>query len=341
MSTSCLRSINVKLFSTFKYLNLKMPYYAVAKGRTPGIFMNWADCETQVKGFAGARYKKFNTAVDAEKFIITESGKKVSQKNNKTKSIKEKPNDEHLPSFQASENNIPVKTAKKRTSKVSENHINSDEDFDDLNSVLMKQMDDIEKRLKGFEKNVDKIINKGTKAEKKSILIDPPQPKKHKSGNVQFVEDQDGYVQVYTDGACSSNGKNGARAGIGVYWADGHPLNVSEPVTGRATNNCGEIQAATCAMKLALQNGIKKLAINTDSQFLINSVTKWMSGWKAKGWKLRSGEPVKNETDFKALDKLQNKLLIKWNYVEAHRGVHGNEMADQLAKAGATKYMNI
>lgn len=83
---------------------------------------------------------------------------------------------------------------------------------------------------------------------------------------------------MFTDGACSSNGKNGARAGIGVYWADDHPLNASEPVIGRATNNCGEIQAATCAIKLALQNNIEKLAINTDSQFLINSVTKWMPG---------------------------------------------------------------
>lgn len=61
-------------------------------------------------------------------------------------------------------------------------------------------------------------------------------------------------------------------------------------------------------------------------------------GWKRKGWKLASGEPVKNEKDFKELDSLQHKLNVKWNYVEAHRGVYGNEMADQLAKAGAAMY---
>lgn len=63
-----------------------------------------------------------------------------------------------------------------------------------------------------------------------------------------------------------------------------------------------------------------------------------ISGWKRKGWKLKSGEPVKNVIDFKELDILQKKLNVKWNYVEAHRGVYGNEMADQLAKAGAAMY---
>ncbi|KAG6455606.1 ribonuclease H1-like [Manduca sexta] len=150
--------------------------------------------------------------------------------------------------------------------------------------------------------------------------------------------DNDGFVDVYTDGACSSNGRSEARAGYGVYWGDNHPLNTSEPVSGRATNNRGEIQAATKAIKQALDNGVTKLAINTDSKFLINSATKWMPGWKQQGWKLQSGEPVKNERDFKELDRVQHKLQVKWNYVGAHSGVHGNEMADQLAKEGASKY---
>lgn len=88
----------------------------------------------------------------------------------------------------------------------------------------------------------------------------------------------DDYVHVYTDGACSSNGRSGARAGLGVYWGDGHPLNVSEPVSGRATNNTGEIQAATRAIRQAQEHGVEKLAINTDSKFLIKSATEWMPG---------------------------------------------------------------
>lgn len=265
---------------------LKMPFYAVAKGRTTGIFMTWPDCEAQVKGFPGARYKKFDSVVSAQDFITANGG---SSNNSKSK----KPSD-HSKSFSSTSNNLKKSTSSsstvqsnnvakelKRKSEFSEGYARENDsdysdDSDDLNTIITKQMDDIEKRLKTFEKGVDKIYKKGTK---KTILIEPPQNKRRKtSGGDEFDIDSEGYVQVYTDGACSANGRSGARAGLGVFWGDGHPLNVSEPVSGRATNNCGEIQASTKAIKLALQNGIQKLAINTDSKFVINSVTKWMPG---------------------------------------------------------------
>lgn len=56
------------------------------------------------------------------------------------------------------------------------------------------------------------------------------------------------------------------------------------------------------------------MCINTDSHFVINSITMWVPGWKRKGWKLANGEPVKNEIDFKALDRLysDDSMEIKW-----------------------------
>ncbi|KAG7304326.1 hypothetical protein JYU34_011265 [Plutella xylostella] len=260
-----------------------MPFYAVAKGRTPGIFMSWGDCEAQVKGFSGARYKKFDSIDSAQEFITKESGgsiggAKAPAKNSRSSFTK--------PSTANTNLKRPYSTGANNNSTGSKKH------------------------------------SRHTKRRDYS----------------RVKKDADGYVQVYTDGACSANGRSGARAGLGVYWGDGHELNASEPVSGRATNNCGEIQAATWAIKQALQNGIKQLAINTDSQFVINAVTKWMPGWKKKGWKLASGEPVKNEKDFKELDSVQSKIAVKWVYVEAHKGIHGNEMADQLAKDGASRY---
>lgn len=118
--------------------------------------------------------------------------------------------------------------------------------------------------------------------------------------------------------------------------------NEASPVDGPPTNNRGEIQAATKAIELSSKNGIKKLCINTDSHFLIRSVTQWMKKWKSNGWKLSSGEPVKNEQDFRALDRLlvsNPELDIKWSYVPAHKGILGNERADTLAKQGAKKYV--
>ena len=43
-------------------------FYAVRNGRVPGVYMTWADCEKQVKGFGGAIYKSFPT--EALRFIL-------------------------------------------------------------------------------------------------------------------------------------------------------------------------------------------------------------------------------------------------------------------------------
>uniref|UniRef100_A0A182LUJ3 RNase H type-1 domain-containing protein n=1 Tax=Anopheles culicifacies TaxID=139723 RepID=A0A182LUJ3_9DIPT len=152
-----------------------------------------------------------------------------------------------------------------------------------------------------------------------------------------FKKDSDGFVQVYTDGSCEGNGTSRAAAGIGVYFDEGHPLNTARPVTGRATNNTGEIQAATRAIQLARENGVDRLAINTDSKFLIDSATKWVPGWKQNDWTLSGGGPVKNKTDFVALDRELSRgdVKVKWNHVDAHRGNLGNERADQLARKGS------
>ena len=65
----------------------------------------------------------------------------------------------------------------------------------------------------------------------------------------------DGWVQVYTDGACLDNGTEAARAGVGVWWGPGH-----------RTNNVAEIQAICLAITQAVHTNIRKLQINTDSR---------------------------------------------------------------------------
>lgn len=59
---------------------------------------------------------------------------------------------------------------------------------------------------------------------------------------------------------------------------------------------------------------MKKLCINTDSQFVVLSITMWVPNWKRKNWKLADGGRVKNATDFKELDRLYNddSMEIKW-----------------------------
>lgn len=142
-------------------------------------------------------------------------------------------------------------------------------------------------------------------------------------------------LHVYTDGACSNNGglHGTPKAAIGVYWGPNHPMNVSERLAGRQTNNRAEIHAAIRAMQQARNVGSRNLTIYTDSSFLINSVTKWMNGWIKKGWKLSDGQAVKNKEDFLELLKAAEGLRIKWVHVRGHSGVAGNEEADRLAVA--------
>lgn len=101
--------------------------------------------------------------------------------------------------------------------------------------------------------------------------------------------------------------------------------------------------AAVYAIKKAKEIGIEKLCIATDSQFLISSIEKWIRGWKRNGWKTSSGQAVKNYDEFIELDKLleDKSVNIKWVHVKGHKGIHGNEMADKLARDGAEKYRTL
>nr|XP_001810667.2 PREDICTED: ribonuclease H1 [Tribolium castaneum] len=204
--------------------------------------------------------------------------------------------------------------------------------------LLKNEMIDIKKELvkaeslfpKSFQlncKNTDQCDSKN---------INSPPAKKTR---YDFSRHGD-YVTVYTDGACENNGREGAKAGIGVWFGDNHPLNVSKPVKGKATNNAAEIQACICAVQIARDNGIKKLQIITDSQFTINAMTKWIKSWKKNNWKLSSSKnPVKNKTDFQELDKLCEGLDVQWQHVAGHSGIKGNECADMLAREGAKLYV--
>nr|CAH7768188.1 unnamed protein product [Callosobruchus chinensis] len=138
------------------------------------------------------------------------------------------------------------------------------------------------------------------------------QPDETDSGVAAFQKSGD-YVIVYTDGACSNNGKPGAKAGIGVWFGDNHNMNISKPVEGRATNNTAEIQACLAALEALKGCGVKKVELHTDSQFTLNSITLWIHRWKKGGWKTSTGKPVKNKEDFvKLYDCVSQFDDIRW-----------------------------
>jgi len=129
---------------------------------------------------------------------------------------------------------------------------------------------------------------------KPEIEIKKKKPIRSHQSSLKF-QVMDDYTQVYTDGSCLNNGKEGARAGVGVWWGKGHTFNLSQRVVGhRQTNNVVEIQAASLAIRQAMRAKINKLEVNTHSQMLINCAQS-MIKWNKNGWKTVTGQDEKNK----------------------------------------------
>merc|ERR1712098_889983 len=133
-----------------------------------------------------------------------------------------------------------------------------------------------------------------------------------KSKSAEFSVDSNGFTEAYIDGKCQFMGKNGQKAGLGVWWGEGHTLNTSKAVTGeKLSKNASGVQAATEAVRLAGKEGIKKLMIHTDSQFLINC-SGWIAGWKKKELMAMDKELTDNEG-----------LEVKWSLTKGKEGNKG------------------
>ena len=137
--------------------------------------------------------------------------------------------------------------------------------------------------------------------------------------------------KIYTDGACSGNPGPGGWGTV-IYYHDSsvHELGGSERQT---TNNRMEMQAAIAGLQFLEQSGqTSAIALYTDSEYVKNGITKWIQGWKNKGWKTSTGKPVLNQDLWEILDELNSKQ-VEWRYVRGHTGDVGNERCDTIARA--------
>ncbi|BAY22715.1 ribonuclease H [Calothrix sp. NIES-2100] len=139
---------------------------------------------------------------------------------------------------------------------------------------------------------------------------------------------------IYTDGACTGNPGPGGW-GVVVYFSDGSIHEIGG-ASDHTTNNKMEMQAAIAALQFLQTSGQNQpITLYTDSEYLINSVTKWIKGWKKKGWKKADGKPVQNQDLLETLDEL-NSYIVKWEYVRGHSGNIGNERCDVIARTFAS-----
>ena len=149
------------------------------------------------------------------------------------------------------------------------------------------------------------------------------------------IDDFNPEYYVYTDGACSNNGKQNALAGIGIFFGIDDIRNKSHKIKGKQTNNTAELSAIIETYNIIKEdiiNGIK-IAIVSDSKYAIRCVTSYGSKCYKKNWDVNipNKELVKN-----AYEIYKNKLNIKFIYIKAHtnnKDIHsiGNYNADKLA----------
>ncbi|MBF2063346.1 MAG: ribonuclease HI [Calothrix sp. C42_A2020_038] len=138
---------------------------------------------------------------------------------------------------------------------------------------------------------------------------------------------------IYTDGACTGNPGPGGW-GVVVYFDDGSVHEMGDGCR-QTTNNRMEMQAAIAALQYLEASGQSyPVTLYTDSEYLINCVTKWVKSWKNKGWKKADGKPVQNQDLLEILDEL-NSRKVRWEHVRGHAGNIGNERCDTIARAFA------
>jgi len=157
----------------------------------------------------------------------------------------------------------------------------------------------------------------------------------------------DGFVVVYTDGACRDNQDRAKRvAGVGAFWGEQHPFNISEPLNGcEQSNNRAELTAVIRALQLE----VRAVEVRSDSTYVVDGINKRLAKWKRQGFATKTGM-VKNHDLWKILDGLlsaRERISWKITKVRGHASARevregkvdsmdkeGNDWADALAVAG-------
>lgn len=103
------------------------------------------------------------------------------------------------------------------------------------------------------------------------------------------------------------------------------------------TNNIGELTAVLELLRATAHTG-EDLVVECDSRYVIDAITKWMAGWKRKGWKKADGKPVLNRELMEALDSEMQGRQVRFEWVKGHAGHPLNEAADVRANGAARAF---
>jgi ribonuclease HI len=150
-------------------------------------------------------------------------------------------------------------------------------------------------------------------------------------------------MRVFTDGACSSNGRPGAKAGYAAWFPDNQALSVSAriPAGEPQTNQRAELSAIHRAVVVLEERGFRDedVVIYTDSEYCVNCLTKWITGWVSRGWKTSAGGDVLHRDLIQdTSSRLAKFKSYRFVHVRSHTGgeddlSRNNDIVDRMARA--------
>ena len=143
-------------------------------------------------------------------------------------------------------------------------------------------------------------------------------------------------ITIHTDGACRGNPGPGGWGAL-LETDGGHRRELSGGEL-HTTNNRMEMTAAIEALR-ALKRPCD-VDLYTDSVYLRDGITRWLEGWKARGWRTAAKKPVKNQDLWLELDAQTARHTVRWHWVKGHAGHDGNEAADALANEGLDRLLS-
>ena len=245
----------------------KQKFYAVRKGRTPGIYLTWEDCSQQVTGVAGAIYKSFETRAEAERFLAGGRGAQAAG------------------GAQPGAPRPPIRTTP-ATGPATEASAHRQ-------AAMPLASDNAE-----------------------------GEPPRDAGGSEAKA------VILYTDGGCFVNPGPGGYAAVLLY---DHQRREISGGFRRTTNNRMELMGCIAGLRLLTERS--SVTVNTDSRYVVNSMSKgWAKRWKAAHW-LRDGETVPNADLWAELLVLCARHAVTFEWLRGHTGDPENERCHTLATA--------
>jgi ribonuclease HI len=159
-------------------------------------------------------------------------------------------------------------------------------------------------------------------------------------------------LRMYTDGSCTNNGKSSGKGGIGVAYPDFREHSFGEPLPadGSQTNQTAELTAIHVGLeriKTLTDVSDRVVRVCTDSEYSINCLTKWVSGWRKKGWKTAEGKDVVHRTVIeRILESLAAFAGHQFVHVKAHTGAgdedsRWNDVVDRLARKAVDEKRSV